>query len=175
MTHPTSQRAPRDLVIRTYRVEDQPRVSQLYAKGLLVGQILPNDTGVDIDDIPQAYLADRASHFWVAEVRDEVVGMIGVARDTQHTAEIRRLRVDKAWQDKPIAARLIETALKHCRQHGYLKVVLDTRFERAAAVDLFERFGFQSTAPARSGPAAGRDEPLEFYLDLYRQPDPHRP
>jgi len=170
MPHRASHSPLHDLVIRTYRAEDQPRVAELYTEGLLVGQILPNDTGVDIDDIPQAYLADQASHFWVADVRDQIVGMIGVARDTQHTAEIRRLRVDKAWQNQPIAAKLIETALKHCRKHGYLKVVLDTRFERSAAVNLFERLGFQSTTRPDEAP----NEPLEFYLDLYRPPDRHR-
>lgn len=145
---------------------------ELYTQGLLVGQILPNDTGLDIDDIPQAYLADRASHFWVAEVGEKIVGMIGVARESANTAEIRRLRVDKAWQDKPIAAKLIERALKHCRQHNYLKVVLDTRFEPSAAVDLFERLGFQHTG-TDSRHATGH-EPLEFYLDLYRQPERDR-
>ena len=171
MTKPLAHPAAEPVVIRTYRLEDQPRVADLYTHGLLVGQILPNDTGVDIDDIPHAYLADRASHFWVADVRDQIVGMIGVARDSEHVAEIRRLRVDKAWQGGPIASRLIETALKHCRQHGYLKVVLDTRFERSTAVGLFERFGFQHTGSR----TASANEPLEFYLDLYRQRDRGRP
>lgn len=170
MPHRASHPPPHDLVIRTYRAEDQPRVAELYTQGLLVGQILPNDTGVDIDDIPQAYLADRASHFWVAEEGEKIVGMIGVARASANTAEIRRLRVDKSWQDKPIAGKLLETALKHCRAHGYLKVVLDTRFERSDAVELFERLGFQSTGAESGTPEAA----LEFYLDLYRRPNHHR-
>lgn len=155
-----------DLVVRTYRPEDQPAVSRLYTDGLLAGQIAPNDTGADIENIHEAYLADPRNHLWVAELAGQVLGMIGVAQDLEHTAEIRRLRVEKTWQHTGIANRLIEVALAHCKHHGYLKVVLDTRFERESAVGLFDRFGFQHT---RTKSLHGK-EMLEFYLDLYRPP-----
>ena len=92
--------------------------------------------------------------------------MIGVAQESEHTAEIRRLRVDRDHQDTTIAGRLVETALEHCHKHGYLKIVLDTRFDPDTVVDLFDRFGFQHT---RTKPAVGKAL-LEFYLDLYRPP-----
>jgi N-acetylglutamate synthase-like GNAT family acetyltransferase len=154
------------LVIRTYRTEDQAAVSRLYTDGLLLGQIDPNDTAADLENIHDAYFCDSANHFWVADVDGHVVGMIGVARDLEHTAEIRRLRVDKNWQTAAVGSRLIQTALSHCKHHGYLKVVFDTRFERTAALEMFDRFGFQHT---RSKSLHGK-ELLEFYLDLYRQP-----
>ncbi len=154
------------LAVRTYQPEDQPAVERLYTDGLLAGQIDPNDTGVDIENIPEAFFDDEANHFWVAEVDGRVVGMIGVVRDTdQPMGEIRRLRVDRSWQHTSIGATLIETALAHCRRHGLLKVVLDTRFERDAAVGLFDRFGFKHN---RSKSIHGK-ELLEFYLDLYRR------
>jgi N-acetylglutamate synthase-like GNAT family acetyltransferase len=158
------------LDVRTFQREDLPHVKRLYREGLLAGQIPANDTGLDIDNIQEAYFSDPASHFWVAAYEGQIVGMIGVARDREHVAEIRRLRVDSQWRQTLIAARLIERAVAHCRQHSYLKVVLDTRFEKNAAVDMFERFGFQHT---RSRPTHEK-ELLEFYLDLYRPHDPHR-
>ena len=81
------------------------------------------------------------------------------------TAEIRRLRVDPQFHHSDVAARLLETALAHCKHHGYLKVIFDTRFERHEAVGMFDRFGFQHT---RSKASHGK-ELLESYLDLYRQ------
>lgn len=155
-----------DLKVRAFQRRDQEVVSRLYNVGLLAGQIASNDTGADIDNIQEAYFDDETSHFWVAEVDGQVLGMIGVAREREHTAEIRRLRVEKDHQDTPIAAQLIETALAHCKHHGYLKIVLDTHFDPDAVVDLFDRFGFQHT---RTKPSAGK-ELLEFYLDLYRSP-----
>ena len=151
---------------RTYQPSDQQAVSRLYNDGLLRGQPAPNDTGADIENIHEGYFTDDANHFWVAEIDGQVVGMIGVARDTEHTAEIRRLRVDKQWQASAVGGKLIETALHHCTHHGYLKVVFDTRFDTDAAVDMFDRFGFQHT---RTKAVQGKDL-LEFYLDLYRQP-----
>ena len=155
------------LTVRTYQSSDHKAVSRLYATGLLAGQLAANDTGADIENMHAAYFSDDANHFWVAEIDHHIVGMIGVARDEGHTAEIRRLRVDPDWQQhNEIAAKLLETALFHCKQHDYLKIVLDTRFEKSAALGFFDRFGFQHT---RSKPHADK-ELLEFYVDLYRQP-----
>lgn len=157
-----------NLVVRTYRPQDQHAVSYLYDHGLLAGQIAPNDTGADIDDVSMAYLSDEGNHFWVAELDGEVVGMIGVAREDHHQAEIRRLRVAKTHQHLPIAPVLIDTALAHCKKHGYLKIVLDTRLStQSDALQVLERAGFQHT---RTRNPHGK-EVLEFYLDLYRKPD----
>lgn len=154
------------LCVRPYRSTDQSCVSRLYTTGLLAGQISPNDTGADIENIAAAYFDDERHGFWVADLQGVVVGMIGVGSDEDHTAEIRRLRVLPEYQQTPIAGTLLETALAHCKRHGYLKVRLDTRFEKSAAVDLFDRLGFQHT---RTMNVHERDL-LEFYLDLYRPP-----
>ncbi|HEX7010042.1 MAG TPA: GNAT family N-acetyltransferase [Phycisphaeraceae bacterium] len=168
MFQPHPAQADEGFVVRSYQPHDQAAVSHLYTAGLLAGQIAPNDTGADIENIPQAYFDSERHHFWVAEADGQVVGMIGVASDEPHTAEIRRLRVRPQDQHTAIAARLLETAVAHCKRHGYLKVVLDTRFERNAAMDLFDKIGFQHT---RTRNVHGK-EMLEFYLDLYRQPTP---
>ena len=160
------EEATAGLVVRSFEPRDQQEVSQLYIQGLLVGQIAPNDTGADIENIQQAYFNDESSHFWVAELDGRVLGMIGVASDRNHRAEIRRLRVNTDWQHTEIAERLMETAVAHCSHHGYLKVVFDTRFDTDAAMSLFDRFAFQHT---RTKSLHGKDL-LEFYLDLYRQP-----
>jgi len=153
------------LTVRSYAATDQRAVEQLYTQGLLAGQLAPNDTGADIENMIEAYFTDEANHFWIAELDGQAVGMIGVARDEGRTGEIRRLRVDRRFQQSDIAAKLLETAITHIKNHGYLKVVFDTRFERDEALDMFDRLGFQHT---RSKALHGKEQ-LEFYLDLYRQ------
>lgn len=155
------------LTVRRFHADDQIAVARLYTEGLLAGQLAPNDTGADIDNIDQAYFDDPRHYFWVAEIHGRVVGMIGVGSDERDTAEIRRLRVDPAYHGTAIAHALLQTAIAHCRHHGYLKVVLDTRFEPEAAVDLFDQVGFQHH---RTKTIHGK-ELLEFFLDLYRRPD----
>ncbi len=152
--------------VRAFRQDDQPHVNRLYTEGLLAGQIAPNDTGADIDNILAAYFDEPRNHFWIGEIEGQVVGMIGVAADLEHTAEVRRLRVDPQFQNTAVAGMLLETALTHCKHHGYLKIVLDTRFDPDAVVTVFDHFGFQHT---RTKNLHGK-ELLEFYLDLYRQP-----
>ncbi len=152
------------LAVRSATDADTSVIQTLYGGGLLAGQIAANDTGADIDNLREAFFANPRTHFWVAQLHDDVVGMIGVSDEEQDTAEIRRLRVSPDRQATPIAALLLETAVEFCREQEYLKVRLDTRFEKSAALDLFDRIGFQHT---RTKPA-DQKELLEFYLDLYR-------
>ena len=165
MSNPTQDRSIPQTVVRSYEQTDHDEVARLYSEGLLAGQIAPNDSGADLDYIREAYFDDERHHFWVAVQDGRCVGMIGVASDEDHTAEIRRLRVDKQLQGSGIAAQLLETAIAHCKRHSYLKIRLDTRFEKDEAVGMFDKIGFQHT---RTRPTPGK-ETLEFYLDLYRK------
>ena len=153
-----------DILVRDYKSDDQSAISSLYTEGLLTGQIAPNDTGADIDNIWAVYFDCDQHRFWVAEYKNGVVGMIGVGSDDEHTAEIRRLRVNPVYQKTPIAAKLLGYAINHCKHHQFLKIRLDTRFERADAVEMFDKLGFQHTRTR----AYAEKETLEFYLDLYR-------
>ena len=159
--------------VRTFREGDAAACLRLYRDGLLGGQLADNDTGLDIDDIAEAYLADPMNHFWVAETTadhaqdgpDLVVGMIGVQHHDEGVGEIRRLRVDAAHRRRRVGSRLLETAVKFCRDTGCLKVQLDTYIQRDAALKLFDRFRFRH---GRTRQMRGKDM-LYFYLDLYSQ------
>ena len=161
MTPPAD--TPDGLCVRSYLEPDQPAVAKLYDAGLLAGQIAPNDSGADLDYIQQAYFDDERHHFWVAEHEGTILGMIGVASDEEHTAEIRRLRVEGEYQGTGIAAILLETAIAHCKHHGYLKIRLDTRFEKDAAVDLFIATYGVKHDKAVGKLAKDRDVLLAFY------------
>lgn len=156
-----------DYFIRSFRGADLPACVQLYREGLLGGAIAENDTGLDIDDIDGAYMNSPGGHFWVAEARSEVVGMIGVQHHEDDCGEIRRLRVRTDWRRRGIGSALIEKALKFCQDHGYLKITLDTYVEREPAIKLFEKFHFKHH---RTRVVAGK-EILHFYLDLYQRRD----
>src|SRR5207249_2830291 len=132
------------------------------------GKIAENDTGLDIDDIESAYMNVPGSHFWIAETEDEprqVVGMIGVQQHEDSVGEIRRLRVRQDLRRRGIGSALIETALKFCRDRGYLKIALDTFVEREPAIKLFEKFHFRHSRTR----SVGDKQVLHFYLDLYQR------
>jgi ribosomal protein S18 acetylase RimI-like enzyme len=154
--------------IRSFQREDLPACQQLYVDGLLGGKLAENDTGLDIDDIEQAYMNKPDHHFWVAEIvsaegKAEVVGMIGVQQFLTGKGEIRRLRVRTDVRRRGIGSKLVEQALKFCNEKGYLKITLDTFMEREPAVHLFEKFHFKHD---KTRAVAGK-ELMYFYLDLY--------
>jgi ribosomal protein S18 acetylase RimI-like enzyme len=156
------------VTFRQARAADMPALRELFIAGMLEGQVPDNDTGADIDNLLEAYFADEGeSCFWVAEHGGKVVGMVGVQKIGEDTAEIRRLRVSADLRRRGIGMRLMHEAVAFCQRLGYLKVVLDVRIERGPAISLFEKFGFQL---ARTRDTAGR-KMLDFYLDLYREPN----
>lgn len=152
--------------IRSFRASDLPACKKLYSEGLIGGKIAENDTGLDIDDIENAYMKTPGNHFWVADVPDDgVVGMIGVQHHEEGVGEIRRLRVSEHHRRRGIGSKLVETALKFCADRHYLKITLDTFMEREPAIKLFEKFRFRHNRTRNVG---GKDL-MYFYLDLYTQ------
>lgn len=163
----TSQSITAGVAVRTYRPADHAAVADLYQHGLLSGRHDFNDTAADLDHMSDAYFSDPKDHFWVAEIDGTIVGCVGVAHEDS-IAQIRRLRARRDWPQRDIAQTLMDTALQHCRQHGFLKVVLDTHVEPEAAIALLDKCGFQF---ARNKQIQGK-EVLEFYFNLYRKVEP---
>ena len=160
--------------IRSFQTKDSGACALLYRQGLVEGQqIAENDTGLDIDDIYAAYMAYPGSHFWVAETDLAplaVVGMIGVQHHEDNVGEIRRLRVREDYRRRGIGSRLVETAVKFCKERGYIKIALDTFMEREPAIRLFEKFHFRHSRTR----AVGGKEIMHFYLDLYQRDRPEK-
>ena len=152
------------VAIRSFRACDSPACKKLYAEALLGGKLAENDTGLDIDNIESAYMKTPGNHLWVAQTPDgQIVGMIGVQHHDEGTGEIRRLRVREDMRRRGIGTRLVETALKYCADHHYLKITLDTFIDRDPAIKLFEKFHFRHD---RTKSVSGK-ELLYFYLDIY--------
>lgn len=157
-----------DLQIMLATESDFTAIRELFHEGLIEGHIRDSDTGADIDNLRDAYFGDDgASGFWVAKHSGVVVGMIAVQQTGENAAEIRRLRVRDGFRRRGVGTLLVKHALTFCQRQGYLKVVLDVRFDRGPAIALFEKFGF---VLARTRDIGGR-KMLDFYVDLYREPE----
>ncbi|MEE2908297.1 MAG: GNAT family N-acetyltransferase [Planctomycetota bacterium] len=155
------------ITIRAASSTDIPSIRGLFEAGVYEGQVRINDTGADIENLEAGYFQDDGrSGFWVAEVPDKVVGMIGVQCVGDEIAEIRRLRVHDEFRRKGIGASLLDHAVQFCRGNDYVKIVLDVRVERDPAIHLFEKAGFFL---ARSRESDGH-KTLDFYVDLYTDP-----
>jgi len=165
--HPSSEFA-----IRTFRPADAPACRKLYADGLIGGSLMPNDTGLDMDDIQGVYMQTPGSCFWVAHLpAGPIVGMIGVQHHESDSAEIRRLRVSREYRRRGIGSALTEQALRFCQENQYLKVTLDTYMERETAIALFAKYHYKLQRDREIGDRRW----LYFYADLYsREPRPKK-
>jgi putative acetyltransferase len=153
------------VTVRPYCADDKAMCQKLYLEGHIGGRIAANDTGLDIDDISMAYMSCPNSHFWVAlSPSGEILGMIGVQQVEPGVGEIRRLRVRQDSRRRGVGSALMETAVKFCREHQFLKITLDTFMEREPAIKLFEKFHFNHSRTR----TVGEKELLYFYLDLYQ-------
>jgi GNAT superfamily N-acetyltransferase len=154
------------VTVRPYQPCDAGACRGLYVDGLIGGKLATNDTGLDIEDIPAAYLGTPDGQFWVAlNPEGQVVGMIGVQPSEPGVGEIRRLRVQADHRRRGIGHRLMETAIRFCRDRGYVKIMLDTFMDREPAIRLFQKFNFLHSRTRR----VGEKELLYFYLDLYQR------
>jgi ribosomal protein S18 acetylase RimI-like enzyme len=152
-----------DLIVRCAANEDVPILRELFERSRIEGQTRENDTGADIDYLMAGYFECKDSGFWVAQTQDCIVGMIGVQRLNDNSAEIRRLRVRDNFRRKGIGTILMKHAISFCREKQFLKVVLDVRIERGPALKMFDSFGFLQ---GRERDLNGR-QLRDFYLDLY--------
>ena len=141
----------------------KPACQKLYEEARIGGQIPPNDSGLDIDDIHEAYIATEGNNFFVAEAEGKsVIGMIGVLH-SDGMGEIRRLRVRGDVRGHGIGMSLLRQAVQHCVDRNYLKVALDTYIEKPEAIKLFAEHHYRVD---RAQAYAGK-EMIYFYLDLY--------
>lgn len=155
-----------EVTVRDAVDADRPLIEQIFLGGREDGMLRKNDTAADISHLDEAYLGDEGkSGFWVADCGGTIVGMVGVQRTSNESADIRRLRVTPEFRRRGIGSRLLATAIDHCRSRGFLKVVLDVNVDRQPAVAMFRKFGFTIS---RERMIDGRAT-LDFMLDLYSE------
>lgn len=151
------------MVIRSATNDDVNVLRELFERSRIEGQTRENDTGADLDYLMSGYFECKDSGFWVAQYEEWIVGMIGVQRISENSAEIRRLRVRDSFRRKGIGTKLMQHAISFCREKHFLKVVLDVRIERLSAISMFNTFGFLHGRERNLNGRKLRD----FYLDLY--------
>jgi len=146
--------------LRGYEARDREVVWALHEEGLRdTGALYHRDPKWDDDlrDVEGVYLRP-GSGLWVVEEPSpdagqggRLVGMVAVQRVDADTARLRRMRVSADRRRQGIAQRLLETAVRFCRDQGYARIVLDTTEQQTAAHRLYESAGFVRTGERTIG------------------------
>lgn len=115
----------------------------------------------DLDAISESY-GQLGEAFFVAEEGKKIVGTIGVKREDDRKALLRRMFVSPEHRKRKIGLELLNRAIEFCEEVGYRELVLKTTSRMADAIELVQKRGFQSRAKV----PMGRVELLKFSLSL---------
>lgn len=115
----------------------------------------------DLDSLHDSY-GKLGEAFFVAEDGKKLVGTVGVKREDDRIALIRRVFVDPEYRNKQIGLRLLSRALDFCKEVGYRELVFKTTSRMSGAIELVKKLGFQSRAKV----PLGKIELMKFSLSL---------
>jgi len=121
----------------------------------------------DLLDIDKSYMNTSGSHMWVAELKGQIVGMVGLLHTPNHepgVVELQRMSVSTSTRRLGIAKRLLQKSLTFSRECGYKKIILSTTGAQTPAISLYKKVGF-SIFSSIPHPASSllRDLPYNSY------------
>lgn len=104
----------------------------------------------DLNQLTEAY-GGFGEVFFVAEEDHEIIGTIGVKREDERIALIRRIFVDPSYRNKKIGYRLLSQAIEFCEEVGYRELVFKTTSRMTGSIELVKKLGFQARARVPMG------------------------
>lgn len=129
--------------VREYKTKDstgaRDLILSILEKEYPFDQSAYRDT--DINDISGTY-SGEGNAFFVLEKEEKIVGAIGVKKETEETALIRRLSVDESHRKQGYGVALLQRAIDFCKSKKYKEVVFRTTGKMKAAMALCKKAGF---------------------------------
>ncbi|OGW82171.1 MAG: hypothetical protein A3G33_10620 [Omnitrophica bacterium RIFCSPLOWO2_12_FULL_44_17] len=105
----------------------------------------------DLMDILDSY-GKLGEAFFVALDHGTVVGTVGIKKDDDRTALLRRLFVLPEYRGKKLGEKLVERAIDFCHEVGYDELIFKTTSTMKNANRLCEHVGFLMRARLDLGP-----------------------
>jgi len=115
----------------------------------LIMTILNSEFTVDQDAYPPADLEhitksynDKNETFYVARDHNKITGTVGIKKDTDSDALLRRLFVDPVSRGTGLGSKLVDKACEFCKKHGYRKITFRSTSNMIGAINLCKKKGF---------------------------------
>lgn len=96
----------------------------------------------DIYDIPYYYQSDPDSNFWVALDDESLIGTVGLKKESEDSAYLKRMVVKKEFRKQGLGIKLLETAIKFAKKHNYKTIYAGTVKENPNAIEFYKKHGF---------------------------------
>lgn len=133
--------------IRRYLPEDGSPVKHLIS-GIMNGEFSDAKTAYptdDLEDIPHSY-GGIGEAFFVAVNGNKIIGTVGIKKEDERVALMRRLFVASPYRRQQIGLKLIDRALQFCNEVGYQEVIFKTTSNMEGAIRACEKKGFVQRA-----------------------------
>lgn len=82
---------------------------------------------------------------WIAEMDGQIVGSIGVVGESDSEAQLRWFLVHPAQRGRGLGRRLLNKAIRFCRDREFKSVSLWTVSDLKVAAHLYQSVGFRKT------------------------------
>lgn len=104
--------------------------------------------------------------FWFAEVGGNMVGAIAIVEHSSSKAQLRWFLVHPQYRGTGLGSRLLNEAMKYCREKGYRTVFLETTEDQQQAIGMYTKAGFVKVAEHPSSEWGKPLLELTFELNL---------
>ncbi|MFH1594166.1 MAG: GNAT family N-acetyltransferase [Candidatus Omnitrophota bacterium] len=131
------------MAVRVYKPEDSASVRELILsvleKEYPFDQSAYRDT--DINDISGSY-SGEGNTFFIVEEDGKIVGSVGIKRDSDKSALLRRLFVDEKYRQKGFGRDLLKNAIEFCGSQKYEEIIFRATDRMLQAMNLCKKMGF---------------------------------
>ncbi|MBI4970962.1 MAG: GNAT family N-acetyltransferase [Candidatus Omnitrophica bacterium] len=141
-----------DVQIRKFQKQDAQEVKKLI-EGIMHSEfsdVLGAFPANDLENLSD-YYGKAGEAFFVAISNSKIVGSIGVKKEDDRAALIRRIFVFPEFRGRQIGKSLLDKALDFCKEVGYQEVIFKTTSKMKEAIKLFEDNGFHEKVHLKLG------------------------
>lgn len=141
-----------EIEIRKFQKQDAQEVKRLI-EGIMQSEfadVLGAFPANDLENLSD-YYGKAGEAFFVALSGTKIVGSIGVKKEDDRAALIRRIFVFPDFRGRQIGRHLLEKAISFCKEVGYQEVIFKSTSKMKDAIKLFEDNGFHEKVHLKLG------------------------
>ena len=106
---------------------------------ILTSDCLPIEDD-DLHRIEQVYVG--RGNYWIALLDNVFVGTVGIQNRVGTIAKLKRMFIKKEFRGTGLGQQMLEIALLHAKEKGYIKITLNTHKNMKRAHNFYEKNGF---------------------------------
>lgn len=138
--------------IRRFEESDQASVTKLVAEIMNTEFNASKDAYPmqDVEKVTTSY-GGLGETFLVAVQDKKIVGTVGIKKEDDRVALLRRLFVHQDYRKRQIGIKLIEKAIEFCGKMGYDEIIFKTTSQMRGAIQVCQKIGFVQRAKIQLG------------------------